>query len=602
MSEKCNSCGAEIEYAAGSQSLKCPYCGAANEIHKEEDQLPGAVEKIIPLTVSQDDLEKRVYGYMASGAYTPDDMLEAATFTKQECFYVPAFLFRVEYEATWTASFGYDRQEPYTAYRTVTRNNRSHQEAYTAYRTVTDWRPANGVDAGIVSVSTYAGKTLRDSALSPNDIVPFTIAKGGITNFNPSFMKGVQAESFVVPEASAFSSLKEEINSNIDRKVQSHGQGDHQKDWHWNAKMSHSTNTLYVPICHAVFDYQGVEYHVWIDGIGESEIRADKLPEDKDRKKLVYLGFVPAGVAIVGLIATSVIWAFTWGGLIAAALIGGYAAIRRKSIIGYSKEIRESLLTQIHASSSAMKEMTSEERDKLAKAFQRPEKPLFAKTHQDKAVLPALSMAALLGVGIPSYFASPGYLENSLRPSEMMAEPVQDLPEAAPVAVTAPVIPAPTEISAVVDALPAVTSAAVDAVPDAVPVEDTPVATSTDVTHIPEASEVSSKFKTDAMKSQVQRSDDVAQAQAPLMHKVAPHKAAAQQPSQGLANENPNAMLIQSTREEADTCMQQQNYDCAEANLKIILRLSPNDSESVVALQEIKQIREDAFKGDWNAK
>lgn len=214
MSEKCNSCGAEIEYAAGSQSLKCPYCGAANEIHKAEDKLPDAVEKIIPLTVSQDDLEKRVYGYMASGAYTPDDMLEAATFTKQECFYVPAFLFRVEYEATWTASFGYDRQEPYTDYRTVTRNNRQHQEAYTAYRKVTDWRPANGVDAGILSVSTYAGKTLRDSALSPNDIVPFTIAKGDTTNFNPSFMKGVQAESFVVPEASAFSSLKEEINSN----------------------------------------------------------------------------------------------------------------------------------------------------------------------------------------------------------------------------------------------------------------------------------------------------------------------------------------------------------------------------------------------------
>lgn len=591
MSEKCNSCGAEIKYAAGSQSLKCPYCGAANEIHKEEDQLPGAVEKIIPLTVSQDDLEKRVYGYMASGAYTPDDMLEAATFTKQECFYVPAYLFQIKYEATWTASFGYDRTEHYTEFVSVTKwsGNRSYtvQEPRTKTKTVTDWRPANGVDSGIVSVSTYAGKTLRDSALSPNDIVPFTIAKGGITNFNPSFMKGVQAESFVVPEANAFSSLKEEINSNIDRKVQSHGQGDHQKDWHWNAKMSHSTNTLYVPICHAVFDYQGTEYHVWVDGIGESEIRADKLPEDKDRKKLVYLGFVPAGVAIVGLIATSVIWAFTWGGLIAAAFLGGYAAIRRKSIIGYSKEIRDSLLTQIHASSSAMKEMTSEERDKLAKAFQRPEKPLFAKTHKDKAVLPVLSMAALLGVGIPSYFASPGYLENSFRPSEMSAEPAQDLLEVAPVAVTAPVISAPTEISAVVDAAP-------DAVPDAVPAEH--------IIPAPEASEVGSKFKTDTMKSQVQGSDDVAQAQAPLMHKVAPPQAAAQQPSQGLANENPNAMLIQSTREEADTCMQQQNYDCAEANLKIILRLLPNDSRSVAELQQIKQIRENAFKGDWNAK
>jgi len=546
MSEKCNSCGAEIEYAAGSQSLKCPYCGAANEIHKAEDQLPDAVEKIIPLTVSQDDLEKRVYGYMASGAYTPDDMLEAATFTKQECLYVPAFLFRVEYEATWTASFGYDRTEHYTVYESQSlgtdsrgRSRGYHQVPVTKTKTVTDWRPANGVDAGIVSVSTYAGKTLRDSALSPNDIVPFTIAKGGITNFNPSFMKGVQAESFVVPEASAFSSLKEEINSNIDRKVQSHGQGDHQKDWHWNAKMSHSASTLYVPICHAAFDYQGTEYHVWIDGIGESEIRADKLPEDKSRKKLVYLGFIPAGVAIAGLIATSVIWAFTWGGLVAATLLGGYAALRRKSILGYSKKIRDSLLTQLQASSSVTNDMSSEERDKLAKAFQRPEKPLFAKTHQDKAVLPALSMAALLGAGIPSYFASPGYLENSLRPSEMRAEPAQDLPKIVPVAVSAPVISVPA------------------------------------VSAVESASSVSANMVTET---------------SPLTQQVS------QAPGNG------SAELIESTRQEARTCMQQQNYDCAEANLKTILRLSPNDSESVTALQEIKQIRTNAFKGDWNAK
>lgn len=159
MSGKCKSCGAEIEYAAGSQSLKCQYCGAVNEIKKAEDQLPSKVEVIIPLTVSQDDLEKRVYGFMASGNWTPDDMLEASTFTKKECFYVPAYLIRVKYEATWTASFGYDRKEPYTDYRTVTRNNRQHQEAYTAYRTVTDWKPANGVDSGGFWVSAYAGKS-----------------------------------------------------------------------------------------------------------------------------------------------------------------------------------------------------------------------------------------------------------------------------------------------------------------------------------------------------------------------------------------------------------------------------------------------------------
>jgi len=405
MSEKCNSCGAEIEYAAGSQSLKCPYCGAVNEIQKAEDQLPDAVEKIIPLTVSQDDLEKRVYGYMASGTYTPDDMLEAATFTKQECFYVPAFLFRVKYEATWTASFGYDRTEHYTVYETQSLGTDSrghsrgtHQVPVTKTKTVTDWRPQNGVDSGVFPVSTYAGKKLSESGLAPAELVPYAISKGSITDFNPSFMKGVESENFSVSKSSALATLDSEICSNIDVRVKNHGQGDHQKDWHWNAKKSYSTSTLYVPICHAVYDYEGIEYHVWIDGIGDDGIRADKLPEDKGRKKLVYLGFVPVGVGIATLIITSFIGPFNSGGLVVAAIFGGYAAMRRKSIIEYSKNIRDSLLTQIHASSNTIKEMGDEEQAKVARAFHRPEKPFFAKTHHDKFVLPSLTLLALAGV------------------------------------------------------------------------------------------------------------------------------------------------------------------------------------------------------------
>lgn len=481
MSEKCNSCGAEIEYEAGSQSLQCPYCGAKNDIQKAESLLPCQVEVIIPLKVSLDDLEKRVYGYMASGNYTPDDMLEATTFTKQECFYVPAFLFRVEYDATWTASFGYDRTEHYTVYesQSLGTDSRGHSRGYhqvpvTKTKTVTDWRPANGVDSDSFKVSAYAGKklfesgcsakngkepivaskknssnwidslasklealgnkkssevdsvTVKDeSGLAPVELVKYAIsqalAQNIITDFNPSFMKGVEGESFNISEPNAYSNLKSEINANIDQRVEKHGQGDRQKDWHWNAKMSHSTNTLYVPICHAVFDYQGTEYHVWTDGIGESEIRADKLPEDKGRKKSIYLGFIPAGAAIIG------------GSVVTALFLAGYAAIRRRAILGYSKKIRDSLLTQIHASASTLKEMTGEERDKIAKAFQRPEKPFFAKTHKDKIVLPVLSLLAIISWFIHNDTASTNNVKNTpqaemLAASEPIAVPVSALP------------------------------------------------------------------------------------------------------------------------------------------------------------------------------
>jgi len=422
----CKNCGAEIEYEAGSQSLKCPFCNTINTIQKAEDQLATTVEKIIPMSVSLDDLEKRVYGFMASGDYTPDDMLEASTILKRECLYVPAYIFYIDYQATWTASFGYDRKEPYTAYRNVTRNGHQVREAYTAYKTVTDWRPSNGVDTGVLSVSTYAGQSLHDSDLSPADLVPNAIENGSMTDFNPSFMKNVQVEAFSVTEANALTSLKAEINANIDQSVKSHGQGDHQKDWHWNAQMSHSENTVNVPICHAVFDYKGTEYHYWIDGIGSTEFRGNKLPEDDQRKQQVNLGFIPVGVAVPLLLASSYFWAFTWVGLIFASILGGYAALRRKSILDYSKKIRGALLTQMQASSINTKDLSNEEREKLARSFQRPDKPLFAKSHKDKILLPALSIVALLGVGVPSIVTHQGRLANNTSPVVSSAAQIEN--------------------------------------------------------------------------------------------------------------------------------------------------------------------------------
>lgn len=402
---RCNSCGAEIEYEAGSQSLKCPYCGAMNEIAKPEDKVPDHVEKIIPLTVKKEDLENRVYEYMASGDYTPDDMIDEAKIISRQFLYVPAYKFNVDFEATWTASFGYDRTEHYTEYVTVTRNGRSVKEPRTKTKTVTDWRPANGTDAGRFSVAAYAGKKLNESGLHPADLIKFTATKGEMTDYNPSFLQGVETENFAVSESSSFASLKNEANSVIERSVKSHGQGDRQKDWHWSATMSHSSKTLYVPICHAVFDYKGAEYQVWIDGIGNNDIRADALPEDKEKKQEVNKGFIPMAVGMAGLLATSYFWEFTWAAVGWVTAVGGYGLMRRNALIGYSKKIRESLLTQMKASSSTMNDLSDEDRSKYAKAFQHPERPFFAKIHRDKIVLPILSSLALLGVSISDYNA-----------------------------------------------------------------------------------------------------------------------------------------------------------------------------------------------------
>lgn len=406
MAEACNSCGAEIVFEAGKQSLTCPFCGAVNLVERPEDALETAFDRVVPISVTPHELDNRLYAYMASGTFTPDDMIEASTITLRERLYVPAFAFKVNYEATWTATFGYDRQEAYTAYRSVTTNGRTRQEPYTAYKTVTDWRPANGVEAGIFDVAGYAGTQLFDSPLVPASLVVHAVINGSPTQYNPSFFKGYEVEGFSVPEKKVFESLNGEINTNIDKRVKHHAQGDKQRDWHWNARMSHETTTYAVPICHAAFQYGDKEYHVWVGGHDVDTIRADELPVDKDKQKAANIGFVPGALGFVAAFGSAYLWGFVWFGFIAAALAIGYGFMRRKALIDYSKSIRNSLLIQMKASNQ-VSNLSEEEQDKVAKAFQRPQRPFFAKIHKDKIILPMLAAFAIVGAVVPSAMLSP---------------------------------------------------------------------------------------------------------------------------------------------------------------------------------------------------
>lgn len=406
MAEACNSCGAEIVFEAGKQSLTCPFCGAVNQVERPENALETSFDRIIPINVTPHELDNRLYAYMASGNFTPDDMIEASTITLRERYYVPAFAFKVNYEATWTASFGYNRKEAYTAFRNVTINGRTRQEAYTAYKTVTDWRPQNGVDAGIFDVAGYAGTQLNASALAPTDLVIHAVINGNPTEYSSSFVKGFEVEGFSIPEKKVFDSLNAEINSNVDQRVKNNAQGDSQRDWHWNARMSHVTTTYAVPICHAAFQYGDKVYHVWVGGHDVDTIRADELPIDKDKQKTANVGFIPGTLGLATIFGSAYYWSFVGSSLIATGAALGYGFMRRKALIDYSKSVRNSLLIQMQASNQVAN-LSDEEQDRVAKAFQRPERPFFAKTHKDKVILPALAAVAFFGAIVPNAVLNP---------------------------------------------------------------------------------------------------------------------------------------------------------------------------------------------------
>jgi hypothetical protein len=433
MAEKCNKCGAKIEFSPNQQSLVCSYCGATNKIDRKEDivDVDIDVDLVIPFSISKDDLEKKVYALMAEGDYAPDDMLDSAKFLKQEQIYVPVYYFKVKYEAQWSATFGYDREEHYTDYVSNYRDGRWKKEPVTKTKVVTDWRPINGTDSGIFDMFSYAGDLLNQSPLQPKSLVDHCFEVGKPTKFKKSFTEGIQIETFTVSESNAFDSEKDQLNNLIDIRVKNHAQGDHQRDWHWNATHSNSASTILIPICHAVFDYEGEEYHVWTDGVDCSGIIADKFAEDQNRKKHVLFGFIPFTVALLSALIVSGFKIETLSLItIIAALF--YGLLRRYYILEYSKKIRSSLLTQMEVSATNTAKLSAEEKENMAKAFQRPDKSVLANISHDKYVIPTLTLFFLLGAILPGYLSSESTQSNTSSPeiqTQALPQSVQTAPE-----------------------------------------------------------------------------------------------------------------------------------------------------------------------------
>ena len=422
----CDKCGALLKFSPGEQSLVCEFCGTINKIERPDLQVAEVEQSefLVPMSVDKNDLTSVTQSYMVTGDFTPDDLVQKATITRQFLYYVPTYIFQGSYQAQWTASFGYDRTEHYTEYVSQAQHYSDGRHAgykqvpVTKTKTVTDWRPMNGSDSGSFVVQVYAGSKLTPDIIK---LVEDASLSGKITDFNKEFLVGFEVEKFVVTDDRAYADkAKSTVNAIIDANVKKHGQGDRQRDWNWTANIDKKVVRVLMPVAHSVFEYEGKEYNVWIDGSDVTKMVGDPLPVDKDKQKKAMLGLIPAAVFLVLCIAgfqltgTQV---FNWFTLIGLLIALGYAAVRYNSMLEYSKAIRGGLLAQIKASNINTDTLSPEEQAHLKSSYERPPLPYFADTKNDKLLLPGLSVLCGLMVVFTS-FSSPSSPEKTVAVAE----------------------------------------------------------------------------------------------------------------------------------------------------------------------------------------
>ncbi len=392
----CRGCGAMLSYAPATRSLTCEFCGAEVEILREEEIVPSMseVRSIVPLAIDTDSLEQIAWRHMVTGEYTPDDLLQKAVIVRKSLSYVPAFVFSGSYNAQWTASFGYDRAEQYVEYR--------NGKPETRRQVVTDWRPVNGVDAGLFAVPVYGGSKLEPGIVG---LVEGMGLDGKLTDFREAYLAGVETEDFTLKPKEAFEGRgQQEINGVIDRRVMSHAQGDRQKDWHWTAQLDRATVPALLPLGHCVFDYGGKAYNVWVDGSDESVTLCDPLPEDNGKRSSISLGYIPLALSTATIVLALARHLHPFNPYVLAAMLlaAGFAWLRKRQMLAYSKALRSSLLAHKSASRMNTARLGREERESIASGISRPAIPFFADTSRDRFLLPLVSLLCVAMVFISS--------------------------------------------------------------------------------------------------------------------------------------------------------------------------------------------------------
>jgi uncharacterized protein YecT (DUF1311 family) len=299
---KCAKCGADAEYEAESVSLKCPYCGDVQKLSERGDDLPAQPSKIVPLSVGGNALLAAVRDYMASGVFTPIDLLELAQITNIERMYVPCYLF------------------------------------------------GNACDSDSYRLVAYAGSSIT----SPEAIalIQSSASLSKMTAFDPSFAAGIDVEPYAMSEERAFSERADGRQSQvIGDLIKRHARVDGGNNSKRSSDYFKDTDSVLFPICHVEFSYKNKRYNYWCDGACIGNYVADGLPTDDKLEAIAGSGSLPPAVLFLSMLCISIIGdkgvrGFTLYGIAALVCLIICGMFLRASVLSCAVRIRKALLAQ----------------------------------------------------------------------------------------------------------------------------------------------------------------------------------------------------------------------------------------------------------------
>jgi LSD1 subclass zinc finger protein len=257
-SVKCGACGAESTLPPGTTSGRCPFCGqpiVAQAVSKRQIK----PQSLLPFAVKREQAADAFRTWLAGLWFAPGDLVKFADRGKIDGCYVPAWT----YDCGTTTAYTGERGEDYYETETYTEVVNGREETRTREVLRTRWWPVSGVvtrafdDVLVLATDTLPPKC-RDH-LQPWDLQ-------SLVAYQDDYLSGFVTETYQVDLPNGFERAKGIMQPAIVRTVEQDIGGDHQRIGTLNTSYQHVTfKHILLPMWISAYSMRGQSYRFLVN-------------------------------------------------------------------------------------------------------------------------------------------------------------------------------------------------------------------------------------------------------------------------------------------------------------------------------------------------
>ena len=253
---KCENCGATSNDDPTIVSSRCPFCGSPRVVESQPSVDLIRPEALLPFAFDQPKARDSYRRWLSSLWFRPSNLTRESTLANLSGIYVPYWTFDASTHSYWEAEAGYY----YYTTETYTEGGQTKTRRVQHIR----WEHASGIydaffDDELVCASSGPPKKIV------KDIEPFDTT--ALTPYDSKYLSGWKAEQYSVELKDGWSQAKDSIDNKIRNACSQRVPGDTHRNLSVNSAYSGITyKHVLLPLWIAAFLYGGKSYQVIING------------------------------------------------------------------------------------------------------------------------------------------------------------------------------------------------------------------------------------------------------------------------------------------------------------------------------------------------